>query len=131
MSIYSTTHQVATPLNGIGGMNDGTGTINPAALNSSGVPPSLLSFGLSRDLQLGPLLCLKAPSQNLINATSSSSSMAEADLFCFIAVLPQASTVPSPRGIKRSRSPDQQDEGWVGADDDGTCDFSKTPSPFL
>jgi hypothetical protein len=34
--MYSTTHQVATPVNGIGSMNDGSGTINPAALNSSG-----------------------------------------------------------------------------------------------
>lgn len=49
--------------------------------------------------------------------------MAEADLLRVTAVLPQASTAPSPRGTKRSRSPDQQDESWAGGDDDGTSDF--------
>jgi hypothetical protein len=62
MSMYSTTHQVATPLNGIGGMNDGSGTINPAALNSSGVPCRFIS--LSHWYQLGQL-CLNAPSFRL------------------------------------------------------------------
>jgi hypothetical protein len=57
--------------------------------------------------------------------------MAKADLLCATAVLPQASTAPSPRGIKRSRSPDQQEESWVGGDDDGTCDIPKILSRFL
>ena len=57
--------------------------------------------------------------------------MAKADLLRVTAVLPHASTAPSPRGIKRSRSPDQQEESWVGGDDDGTCDLTKTLSRFL
>jgi hypothetical protein len=53
--------------------------------------------------------------------------MVQADLLCVTAVLPQASTATSPRGIKRSRSPDQQEESWAGGDDDGMCDFTETP----
>lgn len=34
MSIYSPSHQAPNALNGIGDMSDGSGTINPAALNS-------------------------------------------------------------------------------------------------
>ena len=36
MSIYSTNHHIPASLNNIGDMNDGSGTINPADLNSSG-----------------------------------------------------------------------------------------------
>ncbi|RMZ91777.1 hypothetical protein DV736_g972, partial [Chaetothyriales sp. CBS 134916] len=49
MSIYSQPHQPANGLNGIGDMNDGQGTINPAALNSGAVLPSTSSpRGLKR-----------------------------------------------------------------------------------
>ncbi|RMD41316.1 hypothetical protein DV735_g3829, partial [Chaetothyriales sp. CBS 134920] len=68
MSIYSQPHQPANGLNGIGDMNDGQGTINPAALNSS----ALL-----------------------------------------------ASSTTSPRGLKRSRSPDAEYGEYAGGDDDG------------
>jgi hypothetical protein len=36
MSIYPPSHQPTNALNGIGVMSDGSGTINPAALNTSG-----------------------------------------------------------------------------------------------
>jgi len=36
MSLYSPARRAASALNGIGDMNDGSGTINPAALNSGG-----------------------------------------------------------------------------------------------
>ena len=47
-------------------------------------------------------------------------STGEADHIYVAAALAQAPTAPSPRGVKRSRSPDQLEESWVGADDDGT-----------
>lgn len=37
MSIYSQSEQGPNALNGIGNMSDGSGTINPAALNSGGM----------------------------------------------------------------------------------------------
>jgi hypothetical protein len=49
--------------------------------------------------------------------------LTKADHIYVAAVLAQAPTAPSPRGVKRSRSPDQLEESWVGADDDGTYDF--------
>ncbi|EXJ85004.1 hypothetical protein A1O3_05679 [Capronia epimyces CBS 606.96] len=61
MSIYPPTRQPTTALNGVGDMSDGSGTINPAALNASG---------------------------GLI----------------------QSSAESAPRGIKRSRSPEQYGE---------------------
>ena len=45
--------------------------------------------------------------------------MAKADCLGDTAVLPQSTTATSPRGVKRSRSPDQPAEYLVGADDDG------------
>lgn len=45
--------------------------------------------------------------------------MAKADRLCVTAVLPQPSIATSPRGIKRSRSPDHPDESFVGGEDDG------------
>ncbi len=42
MSIYPPTRQPTNALNGIGVMSDGSGTINPAALNTSG---TYLSIG--------------------------------------------------------------------------------------
>ncbi|RMZ79253.1 hypothetical protein DV737_g3537, partial [Chaetothyriales sp. CBS 132003] len=49
MSLYSQPHQPANGLNGMGDMNDGQGTINPAALNSGAVLPSTTSpRGLKR-----------------------------------------------------------------------------------
>src|SRR2546423_11758003 len=53
--------------------------------------------------------------------------MVQADLLSVTAVLPQASTATSPRGIKRSHSPDQQEESWAGADDDGMCELHRDP----
>ncbi|OCT51692.1 nuclear localization protein [Cladophialophora carrionii] len=69
MSIYPPTRQPTNVLNGVGAMSDGSGTINPAALNASG---------------------------GLI----------------------QPSTESGPRGVKRSRSPEQYGEYHQG-DDDG------------
>ncbi|KAK5212469.1 hypothetical protein LTR41_001415 [Exophiala xenobiotica] len=68
MSIYPPSHQPTNALNGIGVMSDGSGTINPAALNTSG----------------GQL---------------------------------QTSTESGPRGIKRSRSPEQYGD-YPQADED-------------
>jgi hypothetical protein len=117
MSMYSTTHQVATPVNGIGGMNDGSGTINPAALNSSG------AF-------FGPLitLCpLVSAGLFLLNEFHHRNrlSIGATDHIHVAVVLSQAPTAPSPRGVKRSRSPDQLEESWAGADDDGMSDFPR------
>jgi Domain of unknown function (DUF4408) len=129
MSMYSTTHQVATPVNGIGGMNDGSGTINPAALNSSGALLSLNQSPVPK-YQLGLLMleCLFLVT-NFIIATIFP--LAKLTTYYVAAVLAQASTAASPRGVKRSRSPDQLEESWVGADDDGTYDFCETVSRFL
>ncbi|KIX04628.1 uncharacterized protein Z518_05498 [Rhinocladiella mackenziei CBS 650.93] len=69
MSIYPPSRQPTNALNGVGDMSDGSGTINPAALNASG---------------------------GLI----------------------QSSTDSAPRGIKRSRSPEQYGE-YPQGDDDG------------
>ena len=44
--------------------------------------------------------------------------MFEADQICVTAVLPQPSVEPSPRGIKRSRSPDRYGDLVHGGDDD-------------
>jgi hypothetical protein len=46
MSIYPPARQPTNVLNGVGDMSDGSGTINPAALNASGMP-CLIGF-LSR-----------------------------------------------------------------------------------
>ncbi|KIV88887.1 hypothetical protein PV10_08519 [Exophiala mesophila] len=68
MSLYPPTRQPLNALNGIADMNDGSGTINPAALNATGT-------------------------------------------------LRQSSTEANPRGIKRSRSPDQYGEHQQVGDD--------------
>lgn len=65
MSIYPPSRQPTNALNGVGNMNDGSGTINPAALNASGTLllhwiaflaiRSVLSQALHCDLFLGAL----------------------------------------------------------------------------
>lgn len=123
MSVYSTTHQVSTPLNGIGGMSDGSGTINPAALSSSGTGRLWTWPSHCRQLSLPASI---PPFPNLIFATGPSFLMAKTDLLCVTAVPPQPSIAANPRGIKRSRSPDQAGDSLVGEEDDGMCRF---PTP--
>ena len=50
--------------------------------------------------------------------------MAKVDRLCVTAVLPPSSIAPSPRGIKRSRSPDQYGELAGEEDVDGTWSLS-------
>lgn len=52
------------------------------------------------------------------------SQMAKADRVCVTAGLPPSSIEPSPRGIKRSRSPDQYGELAGEEDVDGTWSIS-------
>jgi hypothetical protein len=99
MSIYSPSHQASNALNGIGDMSDGQGTINPAALNSGGMSP--WSSCPSRDLR--PAACV------LQGANSA----------CVTAVLPPNPLEPSPRGIKRSRSPEHEYGEYLHPDDEG------------
>ncbi|OAL25585.1 hypothetical protein AYO20_10426 [Fonsecaea nubica] len=87
MSIYPPTRHPTNALNGIGDMSDGAGTIDPAALNASG-----MSFSIG-----------------FLNLTTGDTSMRG---------LIQSSADSGPRGIKRSRSPEQYGEYHPG-DDDG------------
>ena len=51
MSLYPPTRQPSNALNGIADMNDGSGTINPAALNATGMLVSLPSHHLLATLK--------------------------------------------------------------------------------
>ena len=86
--MYTAPHPASTSINGMGSdMIDGSGTINPAALNTPG------------------------------NYSSPSSSLDHMGV-----VIPPSSTTAaksSPRGLKRSRSPDDSDDSPFGEADDG------------
>lgn len=59
IAMYQSSHPVSTTINGMGGdMIDGSGTINPAALNTTGIiiPPSTHSFIHGISLGLSSLL---------------------------------------------------------------------------
>lgn len=100
----------------------GSGTINPAALNSSGMTYITRSVSLLLIESVVYLLNAKYlistyPSRCMNTALFP---MANADRVCVTAGLPPSSIEPSPRGIKRSRSPDQYGEIAGEEDVDGT-----------
>ena len=137
--MYDTSHSsVSAPMNGLGGdLIDGSGTINPAALNSSsGMSQKSLFLALSRILHF------------LFYPEHASSTVANyALIFCYFfypvapletdnnnynnrwlvaAAFPAPSTAESsntsPRGVKRSRTPDHLHENAPTDDiDDGMC----------
>lgn len=107
--------------NGLGGVTDGSGTINPAALNSQGMRKLLLSRDLGayrrRDHIHGRLLECDA-------LVMLSDQETKADYLPPGALTNPATILQdtSPRGIKRSRSPDTYGDLPPGDDlgDDGT-----------
>ena len=128
MSIYPPTRQPTHILNGIGDMSDGSGTINPAALNASGML-YFIGFLHPTTCEALRLLC-RSTSDSLLQRVhhgiawstpiSMSLSRASADQVYETGGLIQSSTESGPRGIKRSRSPEQYGEYHQG-DDDGKC----------
>lgn len=84
MSIYPPSHQPTNALNGIGAMSDGSGTINPAALNSSGTYISIYS---SWHLTPGPgalVLFLVAASRLVVEAMHGQLSSSAASRMVFV-----------------------------------------------
>ena len=129
--MYSTSQPVSTAANGMGSdIIDGSGTINPAALNTAGrAPPFPTSWS-------GPSawrICFDARSfrgdakpTDHVATPSRTCWMSLADICSvLIAVLPPSATVnvqsTSPRGTKRSRSPEPYGDLPAGpeADDVG------------
>ena len=118
--MYQTTPPVSRPLNGMGNeLIDGSGTINPAALNSPG-------------MTCNPFVPRPHPSYwlkcKVLNHNASQQpcgrcivAMSKVDQLCVTAVLPPSSIEPSPRGIKRSHSPDHYQDLAGERDVGGTC----------
>lgn len=110
--MYSAPHPVTSSMNGVGsGMIDDQGTINPAALNSPGMPSchhqifcvAMTANALFRDKQHA---LVPPPSLHPYNAPTL---LADSLLVPAVPVLP-APTInnaysAAPRGLKRSRSP--------------------------
>ncbi|KAI9674693.1 MAG: hypothetical protein M1817_001596 [Caeruleum heppii] len=108
--MYSAAQPVSTSMNGMGGgIIDGSGTINPAALNSAGKRFGLLD---GRQRPTRALGCLSVPASSSRDSSRHDLFFVHfADDFISTAILsnPTASDT-SPRGVKRSRSPDTYDE---------------------
>ena len=126
MSIYPPTRQPTHVLNGIGDMSDGSGTINPAALNASGTL-YFIGFLPPTTCKAVRPLCRSTPDSFLHRAhhrlavdilASMSLSRPSTDQVAQTGGLIQSSTESGPRGTKRSRSPEQYGEYHPG-DDDG------------
>lgn len=127
--MYSASHPVSTSINGMGSdMIDPSGTINPAALNTTGITRFLLSPPPRTDLRQE--FCVASAALPPLRVESSSRAGrsfcydVEADDLHVASVLPTPSSVPthdtSPRGVKRSRSPELYGEISHGGDgDDG------------
>ena len=129
--MYSASHPASTSINGMGSdMIDPSGTINPAALNTTGISCSFLIFYLEQTCAR-----LSASRQHVsLHGKVESPPQTDrifchylgADAFCtVVSVLPTPSSVSahdsSPRGIKRSRSPDLYGEIPHGGEgEDGT-----------
>lgn len=141
IAMYQSSHPVSTSINGMGGdMIDGSGTINPAALNTPGItipPPLQYSFIQAISLGLSSLLywrCFREA--NLSNTRDEgydhvitrniTKDVTNGGASNFLgSVLPPSSSTTniapksSPRGIKRSRSPELLGDLAVGGGDDG------------
>src|ERR1700744_105476 len=115
MSIYPPARQPTHVLNGVGAMSDGSGTINPAALNASGTlsfigVPNLTTWKAMRPLCRSRLDSPPRRAHRRLNPKIPSScplSRALTDLVYVTGGLIQSSTESGPRGVKRSRSPEQ------------------------
>lgn len=144
--MYSASHQsipASASMNGMGGgLIDGSGTINPAALNSAlNTPGKYLStewaplakclhwlLATSRETSSS----MRRVDPLIVYSQSLTSSQVEANIDAFYIVphLPTASSINtssisinaniSPRGLKRSRTPENSGDAYGGAED-GTC----------
>ncbi|MCJ1475907.1 hypothetical protein MMC13_004571 [Lambiella insularis] len=126
--MYTTSHPVSASMNGMGAdMIDGSGTINPAALNTPGITTlHLSSLSGARPLLCSPLL----PTFCAYTTDTPSDSLPllpwdcklTRSRFSPVSVLPASTSInasnASPRGIKRSRSPDIYGNLPVGGQDD-------------
>ncbi|KAN0067727.1 Chromatin remodelling complex Rsc7/Swp82 subunit domain containing protein [Elaphomyces granulatus] len=104
--MYGTSsHSVSTPMNGMGGeLVDGSGTINPAALNTAGGKPLSMDF-------------LPVPPSRT-HTGYDPSMLTDVRLLASLPPPPVSAPGAGPRGVKRSRSPDLYVEAPVEHDDD-------------
>jgi hypothetical protein len=126
-------HSVSAPMNGLGGdLVDGSGTINPAALNNAnGMSPSFLSTPHSF-LLVSIIILSQLSRRSSWRSTVSYFLLSvhrddlQTDPPLVSVVLPTQSygaVDPStiPRGIKRGRTPEQRGPSRDGEHDDGMC----------
>jgi hypothetical protein len=134
--MYTAPHPASTAINGMASdMIDGSGTIDPAALNTPGndslhpgadarahmgLVQAPRATGAPGGLQDGPPLTVMGTCR--VRTDGMTTRLANVNVI-LVSVIPPSSAVTaarsSPRGLKRSRSPEESEDSPVGGADDG------------